>query len=538
MANPTTLTVPLAATLAACAVQAPPVRAPITAQELTAHVRFLASDLLEGRGVGTRGDELARLYLATQLEGCGLRPGCAAGSWNQAVPILGITTTVTRTLAAEGPAGAAEFAAPGEFTAVAGSPAPAAAWQDAELVFVGYGIRAPEQQWDDFGDADLAGKVLLVMNDDPAGDPARFGGRTRLYYGRWTYKFEQAARCGAIGALVIHTDGSAGYPFHVVQGNHGRENCWLPFRDGEPTLAIRSWVTEATAKRLCALGGHDLDALRARAERGNQPPVPLGVRLDLEVANEVRELRSGNVVGLLPGGDPLRRDECVVVTAHFDHLGRGAPVDGDCVYNGAVDNATGCAGLLAIARACASLPVRPARSILFVGLTAEESGLLGAQFFTANPPVPPRRLVANFNLDSLNVFGRTRDVELVGHGKNSLTALAARLAAARGREVAPESSPQHGLFYRSDHYHFARIGVPTAYFTPGRDFLDRPEPRRRLRASYGATRYHRPTDELEPWWDLDGAVEDLELVLACVLATAETDAAPAWTPGDEFAPLR
>ncbi|MDO8349459.1 MAG: M28 family peptidase, partial [Planctomycetota bacterium] len=482
--------------------------------------------------------QLARHYIATELASHGVQPGGPDGAWNQPVPILGITTQVTATLTAKGRTGQATFAAPDDFTSVAGSPATTATWQDAELVFVGYGIHAPEQQWDDFGTADVKGKVLLVMNNDPAADPARFAGKTRLYYGRWSYKYEEAARRGALGAIVIHTTESAGYPFQVVQANHGRENFWLPFRDGVPTLGIRSWCTEDAAKKLCALGGHDLDALRAAAEKGNQSPVPLGVKLGLAVTNTVREIESGNVVGVLPGSDPKLRDEYVVVTAHFDHLGIGKPRGEDAIYNGAVDNASGCAGLLALARACGHLAQPPRRSLLFVAVTAEESGLLGSQFFAENPTVGKQQIVANFNVDGLNVWGRTHDVEFIGHGKNSLTALAAAVAAEHGRRLEPDSNPDLGLFYRSDHFNFARIGVPAAYFKAGKDFLDRPEDRRRMKNSYTTVHYHQPTDQMAAWWNLDGAVDDLRLLLECMLRTADAAQAPTWTPGDEFEKAR
>lgn len=510
----------------------------ITKEALAAHVRFLSSDLLEGRGVGTRGDELARAYLATQLESCGLQPGGPDGSWQQPVPILGITTEVTTALSAEGSGGTAAFTAPDDYTAVAGSPAATAAWQGAELVFVGFGIDAKEQQWDDFQGADLRGKVLLVMNDDPADDPERFAGRTRLYYGRWSYKYEEAARRGALGAIVIHTNESAGYPWQVVQANHGRENFWLPFRPETPTLGIRSWCTEDAARKLCSLGGHDLDALRAAATQGNKPPVPLGVKLDLAVQNTVRELRSANVLGLLPGSDPALRDEVVVLSAHFDHLGRATPRNGDDIYNGALDNGTGCAALLTLARAISQLPQPPRRSLLFLAVTAEESGLLGSQFYAENPTVDRKRLVANYNIDGLNIWGPTEDVEFIGHGKNSLTELAARVAQRRGRRIEPDSNPDLGLFYRSDHFNFARIGVPAAYFKAGRDFLDRREDRRRMKQSYTAVHYHQPSDQMAPWWNLDGAVDDVRLLLECVLQTADGAQAPTWTAGDEFASRR
>ncbi len=532
----------IATLLAACATAQRPDRttaeADVTAEVLAAHVRFLAGDLCEGRGVGTRGDELARAYLATQLESFGVQPGADNGSWLQQVPILGITSAVTTPLAAHGAGGDSSFTAPTDYTAVAGSPAADAAWRGAELVFAGYGITAPEQHWDDFGDVDLRGKVLLVMNNDPSADPERFAGKTRLYYGRWSYKFEEAARRGAAGAIVIHTNESAGYPFEVIQNGHGHENFWLPFREGTPTLGIRSWCSEEAAKQLCSLGGHDLDALRKRAELGNQPPVPLGVTLDLAIANTVREIRSGNVVGVLPGSDAKLKGEFVVVTAHFDHLGIGREVKGDAIYNGAVDNASGCAALLALARACCRMPVAARRSLLFVAVTGEESGLLGSQYFAENPTVPRHQMIANFNVDGLNVWGETTDLEFIGFGKNSLTALAQAVAAERGRTIAPDSNPDLGLFYRSDHFNFARIGVPAAYFKAGKDFLDRPEDRRRMKASYTATSYHKPSDEIAPWWRLDGAAADVRLLLACLLRCADADAAPTWTPGDEFAKLR
>ena len=509
----------------------------ITEQVLRDHVTYLSSDELKGRGVGTDGDRQARAYLAAELEKVGCLPGGVDGGWEQPVPILGIQSEVKRPLTASGPDGKASFQAPTDYTAVAGSPAAGAEWQAAELVFVGYGIDAPEQRWDDYGDADLQGKVLLVMNNDPADDPERFAGKTRLYYGRWSYKFEEAARRGAIGCIVIHTTPSAGYPFQVIQSSHGRENFWLPFTDDQPTLVVRSWCSEDAAKQLCALGGHDLDELRARAEQGNQPPVPLGVTVNLAIENKVRELQSANVLGVLPGTDPDKRDEYVVLTAHFDHLGVGKPRNDDAIYNGAVDNASGCAGLLALARAAASLEERR-RSMLFLSVTAEESGLLGSKFYAQNPTVDPKQLVANVNVDCLNVWGETTDIEFVGYGKNSLSDVAAEIAAARGRKIKPDSHPDRGYFYRSDHFNFARIGVPAAYFKAGSEFLDRPADRKRMKASYTTVHYHQPTDELAEWWNFKGAVSDMQVLFRLLARTANDDGVPTWTPGDEFEKLR
>ncbi|HIE69255.1 MAG TPA: M28 family peptidase [Planctomycetes bacterium] len=504
---------------------------------LRAHVEFLSSDELGGRGVGTKGDVLARNYIAAQLRAAGCEPGAADGGWMQPVPILGIKSTVTQSLAASGPQGTSSFEAPTDYTAVAGNPAASAAWSNAEVVFVGYGIDAPEQNWDDYQGVDLNGKVLLVMNNDPADDPDRFAGNTRLYYGRWSYKFEEAARRGAIGVMVIHTNESAGYPFQVIQTSHGRENFWLPFAKDKPTLAVRSWCSELAAETMCKLGGHDLDELRARAEKGNQAPVPLGVTVNLAITNEVREMESANVIGVLPGTDPQLKHEHVVLTAHFDHLGIGKPRRGDNIYNGAVDNASGCAGMLALARAAALLPERR-RSILFLAVTAEESGLLGSKYYAEHPTVNKKLLVANVNVDGLNVWGPTKDIEFVGYGKNSLSDLASKIAAARGREIRPDSQPDRGYFYRSDHFNFARIGVPAAYFKAGKEFLDQPAGRKRMKASYTAVHYHQPTDQLAKWWNFEGAVADMQVLFQLLVQTANGDTAPTWTPGDEFEKLR
>jgi Zn-dependent M28 family amino/carboxypeptidase len=509
-------------------------RARISEAALRADLRYLSDDRLEGRGVGSRADALTRLFVATRFERLGLQPGMPDGSFDQPVPIVGITAEVTTPLTATGNGQRIELTAPADYTAVAGAAVETSRWQDAELVFVGYGIDAPEQKWDDFKGADLRGKVLLVANNDPAGDPSLFAGDVRLYYGRWSYKYEEAARRGAIGAIVIHTTPSAGYPFQVIQATHGREAFWLPFAAREPSLQLRSWCSEDAARRLVALGGHDLDQLRASAESREFRPVPLGVRVTCATRNRIRTIDSGNVVAVLPGSDPVLRDEHVVVTAHFDHLGIGPEKKGDSIYNGALDNASGTAAMLAVAEACAALDPAPRRSLVFLCVTAEESGLLGSEWFARNPTVPAKRIAANYNIDGVNIWGRTSDVEMIGHGKNSLTALADEVARRHGRRLVPDHEPSLGLFYRSDHFSFARIGVPAAYFKAGTAFLDNPEGRNRVKAMYTTVHYHQPSDEFDPRWRLDGAVDDMRLLFDCLIATANADAAPTWTPGDEF----
>lgn len=536
----------LFAVLPACSPQNPvaDVEDLITEDTISSGIAFLADDLLEGRGVGTRGGGLARRYLATQMQGMGLVPGGVDGTWEQPVPMVGITAEVTRPLTVKGPEGGATFAAPKDYTCEAGRPEETSVWRDAEIVFVGYGIHAPEQKWDDYKDADLRGKVLLVMNNDPADDPELFAGQTRLYYGRWSYKYEEAARRGAVGAIVIHTTPSAGYPFDVIRNTHGREDFWLEPKKGDdvPSLALRSWCSEEAARKIAGFGGRDLDALRAAAEKRDFKPVPLGVKANLETKNKIRHIRSANVIGKLEGSHALLRDQVVIMTAHFDHLGISRPdKNGDTIYNGALDNASGTSALLSIARACSALKQRPRRTILFAAVTAEESGLLGSLYYARNPTYPIQQVVANFNIDGINIWGATEDIAMVGHGKNSLTTLAADVAERRGRRLVANPDVSLGLYYRSDHFSFARVGVPSCFFKPGKKFLAAPERSTRkaqVMLAYTMTRYHKPNDEFNPKWDLSGAVADARLILECMVRCANAADVPTWTPGDEFERLR
>lgn len=511
----------------------------INSDSLGAAMEFLSHDLLEGRGPGTRGDALTRLWLRTQMRMAGLEPAGENGSWEQPVRLVGITAKVDTPLTVTGPKGTTSFTTGEDFVTNAGRPDPKTSWDDAEIVFVGYGITAPEQDWDDFKDVDVKGKVLLVMNNDPSSDPGLFAGETRLYYGRWSYKYEEAARRGALGAIVIHTTPSAGYPFQVIQSGSEQEDFWLPFKDGEPTLAQRAWCSDAAARRICELGGFDLDELRAKAEKRDFRPVPLGVTAKASTTNSVRELDSANVLGMIRGSDPELSKTFVVVTAHFDHLGIGPARSGnDTIYNGALDNASGTGAMIEIAKAIMAMKERPKRSILFTAVTAEESGLLGSLHFARNPTVPRRSMVANFNIDGINIYGPTRDIALIGYGKNSLTMLADVVARSRGRVLVANPEVDKGLFYRSDHFSFARIGVPSAYFKAGNDFYEKRETRRRAKLLYTSTKYHQPSDEYRAGWNLEGAVEDTRLILECMVRCANAPTEPTWTPGDEFEKLR
>jgi Zn-dependent M28 family amino/carboxypeptidase len=511
----------------------------ITPAVLRAHVKFLASDLTEGRSPGTRGDAVTRTYVAAELEALGLEPAAPEGGFQQKVPLVGVETKVAEPPRFEGAKGAVELR-PEEFVANAGVPREAVRLAGRDLVFVGYGIVAPEYGWDDYARADVRGKVVLVMNDDPSDDPALFAGKTRLYYGRWTYKYEEAARHGAAGAIIIHTAPSAAYPWSVVQTSWAGPQFDLP-DDSKPRVDARMWTTEDASRRVAALGGHDLDALRKAAQRRGFEAVPLGIRVSVALTATVTRIESANVMARLPGRDPERAGEVVLVTAHHDHLGvkPGAAGGDDAIYNGAVDNATGVAGLLAAARAAAALPRRPARSIVFAALAAEEQGLLGSEWLARHPPVPAGRIAAVVNLDAMNIFGRTRDVTLIGLGKSSLDEVLVPLARWQGRVVKGDPFAEKGSFYRSDHFSLAKVGVPGAYVGRGNDYVGRPPGwGTEVNEAWIGKHYHQPSDEYRDDWDLAGMVDDARLVFFLAVRVAEARDMPRWRKGDEFEAAR
>jgi Zn-dependent M28 family amino/carboxypeptidase len=540
----------LAALLAAAATPASPVfltpaeRAAareITEPFIRGHVRFLSSDLLEGRGPASRGDRQAQEYIAAQMEALGLEPGAPNGTYIQPFDVVGIETKNPPATAFKKGAETLELKYLEEFIAFSGVEKPEVQITDAELVFAGYGITAPEYQWDDFKGTDLKGKVLVVMNNDPADDPKLFAGRTRLYYGRWTYKYEEAARQGAVGAIIIHTEPSAGYKWQVVQSSWTGEQFSLP-DEGAPRLQVNAWTTEEAARRLARLGGQDLDALRKAAETRGFRPVPLGVTWSLTLQNTVARKQTANVIGRLPGRDPVLGKEAVLYTAHHDHLGmREATKPGeDVIYNGAVDNASGVAAMLAVAKAALALKPGPRRSMYFAAVGAEEQGLLGSAYLAAHPPVPVGRIAANLNMDSMNIWGRTKDVVMVGKGKSSLDTVVAAVAAAQGgRVVLPDQSPDKGFFYRSDQFNFAKKGVPAVYLDAGSDFVGKDASwGREQHEKHEATNYHQPSDELRPDWNLQGAVQDAQLLFYVGAKVAMGARMPAWNPGDEFEAAR
>lgn len=512
----------------------------LTVEALRSHVTFLASDELEGRGPATRGDRLAQTYIASQFEGLGLQPAPANGSWYQPFDIVGIEGTPP-TLTFAGPSHTAlTLKQHDDFIAVSAHQQGRTIIENAQLVFVGYGIVAPEYRWNDFKDVDVRGKVVVVMNNDPENDPALFAGKTRLYYGRWDYKYEQAARVGAVGCIIIHTTPSAGYPWQVVQTSWAGELFDLPSAEA-PVLQVKSWVTEDAAHKLMALGGKDLAALRTAAQQRDFRPVPLGVTLSTSFTSAVSTKSTANVLGVLPGSDPVLKNEFVVVTAHHDHLGQKNDVKPgeDGIYNGAVDNASGVSALLTVARAMASLPKAPKRSILFAAVAAEEQGLLGSQYLVEHSPVPPRQMAANINVDGLNIWGKTHDVSVIGLGKSSVDATITELAKAQGRVVKGDSTTDRGHFYRSDQLNFARAGVPSAYFSSGQDFSGRPEGwGKAMREQWESVNYHQPSDQLTAQWNLAGALEDVQLYFRLAVALGNAPAMPTWTQGDEFEAVR
>ncbi|HEX6650876.1 MAG TPA: M28 family peptidase, partial [Pyrinomonadaceae bacterium] len=452
----------------------------INEASLKAHIKFLSDDLLEGRGTGARGGELAAKYIAAQLEALGAKGAAADGSFFQPVSLVGVKADPNTTLTISGASGNETFKFADDFVAFTGAQTESVG-VDTDLVFVGYGINAPEQKWNDYKgpDTDYRGKILVMLvNDPPAttAEPNLFGGKALTYYGRWTYKYEEAARRGAAGVILLHTDESAGYPWGVVRTSNGSWRFDIARAEGDttPFLQFRSWVTDDAAHRLMKLAGQDLDALRVKAATRDFQPVKLGVKGKLNLKSEVKRLTAPNVVGVLEGSDPQLRSEYVIYTAHWDHLGIGAPnKNGDTIYNGAQDNATGVACVLAIAESIARMPQRPKRSSLFLFTTGEEQGLLGAEWYSKHPVVPLDKTAANVNLDSMNVLGPTHDFIPLGAERSTLKGIVEAVARNMGLRVSPDAHPGQGSFYRSDHFPFAKVGVPSISLKEGSDYVGR-----------------------------------------------------------------
>lgn len=515
----------------------------INEDKLHGHIQFLADDLLEGRGPASTGDRLAQLYIESQFRSFGLKPFESLGSYRQPFPMLGLTSTTDsawRVARKDSPQSVVEFKSFTEYIAVAGRPQPKIDLSDAEIVFVGYGIQAPEYQWDDFKGVDLKGKILLMMNNDPESDPKLFGGARRLYYGRWDYKYESAARQGAAGAIIIHTEHSAGYPFQVIQTSWTGEEFEL--EEGQaPRMDMKAWMTFDATEKLAAHAGHDLSGLLAKAESRDFQPIPLGVTLSTSIACNVRKSETANVVGFLPGSDPKLSNEYVIFMAHHDHIGIATTRDetGDTIYNGAIDNASGTAALLTLADAITASGQRSRRSLIFAAVGAEEQGLLGSKYFAEHPPVPAGKQSAVVNIDGISFLGLTKDIQVVGFGKSSLDLLVNQVARKQDRVVIPDREPSKGYYYRSDQFSLAKVGVPGVYLHAGHDVIGKPEGWGKEQLDiWTKTDYHQRSDEYNPSWDLSGAVKDIQLLLEVGWIAANQDEMQSWKAGDEFEAAR
>ncbi len=537
--------------LAACAAKtgryAPeavwPAETSISSQDLLAHIQVLSSDRYEGRAPGTEGERLTVNYLTYQFRKMGLAPGNPDGSYVQNAPLVGITSTRSASLKVNGKSMRMTF--PDDYVSVSRRVTPQVAVKDSELVFVGYGVVAPEYSWDDYKGVDVRGKTIVMLINDPAvpesGDSSKldddfFNGKAMTYYGRWTYKYEIASEKGAAAAIIIHETGPAGYPYEVVSGSWGRENFDIERADGnKDRVAVEGWISNERARKLFELSGLDLDQMKQAAVRKDFKPVVLPARASFTVSNTTRKVKSRNVIAKLEGSDPALKNEYVIYTAHWDHLGRDPQKSGDQIFNGALDNASGTAALLELAQAYTKLPAPPRRSILFLAVTAEEKGLLGSRWYASNPLYPLTRTVANINMDGVNQWGRTSDMVVIGKNQSTLEDVLADVIHGQDRVLVPDPESEKGFYYRSDHFEFAKVGVPALYAEGGTVFRDKPaEYSQKKRDEYTSNDYHKVSDEIKPDWDLSGAVEDLRLLLRVGLEVAEEDGYPEWKSGSEF----
>ncbi len=511
---------------------APPLPGP-SAAAMDAHLRYLADDLLEGRGPGTRGGMLAAKYIAAQFQALGLAPAGPNGSYFQPVALVGMSP---RPGFSWGKPGAPQELSYGDdFVAWAERPDSLAQISKSDVVFVGYGIQASEWQWDDYKGVDVRGKTLLMLVNDPGlQDSTVFNGAALTYYGRWTYKLEQGARLGAAAVILIHTTPSATYPWPVVQGSWSVEQFKLD-RPDRPSLVLAGWVKDEAARAALATAGWNLDSLTRAAARRDFRPVLTGLVADIVVRSALRHVRSENVVAQLPGRDPVLGRQVVLITAHWDHKGIGPVVGGDSIYNGAEDNASGVAAMLAAAQALRDIRPRHRRTLLFIATTAEESGLLGSQAYTESPLVPLAQTAAVINLDGANVRGNTRDIAALGIERSSLGTVFRRAAAAEGLTATGDPDPTKGSFFRSDHFPLARGGVPGLSIEPGVDYVGRPASwGREQNDRYNGERYHQPSDEYAPDFHYDGMVQQVRVAMRVVLMVADLPTLPDWVPTAEF----
>jgi Zn-dependent M28 family amino/carboxypeptidase len=509
----------------------------IRGEQIAAHVQFLSDDLLEGRAPSTRGGDLAARYLAAQLVLLGFEPGGENGTYFQPVAIVESVVDPSFTLSA---GAGAPFRYLEDVVGFSGVQSPQVR-TEGEVVFVGHGIVAPEYNWNDYAGVDMKGKVALIMVNDPpatAAEPQLFGGPALTYYGRWTYKFEEAARQGAAGAILIHTNESATYGWQVVQSSWSGTQYSIPVVAGAPVLGLKAWVTDRTAREIAKRAGQDLDALRKAALMRGAKPVPLGIQAAATIVQKVQQKTSPNVIGVLKGTNP---QQAVIYTAHYDHLGMrapqpGEPADADRIFNGAIDNASGLSGVLEIAQSLARARTRPGRSIYVLFTTAEESGLLGSEYFAAHPVLPPSAWAGNINIDSLNMTGPSRDIVLLGAERSTLGPMAAQLAAGRMRVVGPDPAPGNGYFFRSDHFPLAKVGIPALSLSEPVEYTGgNPAAQKAMKDEYENMRYHQVEDEIQPNWDYTGAVNDMKFLAELGWRIANAPEMPRYNEDQQFA---
>lgn len=507
----------------------------ISAGHIREHTKFLSSDLLEGRGVGQRGGDLATEYIATQFALAGAKPAGDNGTYFQKVPLVGVETTPDARLSATSAGKTVDFKWLNDFVGLSEHQTPATTL-DAEAVFVGHGIAAPEWNWDDFKGVDVKGKILVLFTNEPTSDdPKFFDGRALTYYGRWTYKYEEALRRGAAGAIIIHTTPTAGYGWDVVRSSWGREQPFVKLAPGAPSLAIQGWLTSEAGGRLLALAGRSVDELLAASGKRDFRPIPLGIRIRGSLPAKVRQIDTRNVAAIVPGSDPKLKDQAVIFSAHWDHLGTGSPVNGDSIYNGAIDNATGCAVLLELARAWAALPEKPRRSALFLAVTAEEGGLKGSEYYAEHPLIPPAKTAIDLNYDALFPWGRALDVVITGAERTTAWPLARQVAGRLDLAISPDDQPEQGHYFRSDHFSFAHAGIPAFSIDHATRFAGKPDNAvKKMYEDFNNLHYHQPSDEFHADWDFTAPQQAAEFGYLLGLDIANQEKLPDWVPGSQF----
>ncbi len=513
----------------------------ITKESLLVHIETLSSDEYMGRATGTEGEQMAVDYLVNEYKEIGAQPAAGDGSYIQEFPLLGQQTSNAKMTV--GTNGRTPFALQyyDEFMAWPANQAEKVNVRNAELVYVGYGIQAPEENWDDFKGMDVEGKVIVIKNNDPEYSDDVFAGKTRLYYGRYDYKYEKAKELGALGAIIIHTDETAGYGWNVVANGWSRERFYLK-GEGDASATptkFNGWLTYQASQLLFEEAGLNLDELMDAADSPDFQPVTLqGVRLNVSMDADYREINSQNVIAKVEGNDPKLKDEYLVLTAHFDHLGITKPVEGDSINNGASDNAAGVSALLEMVKGYKAIQPELKRSVLALTVSAEEVGLLGSQYWAENPTVAPGKVTANINLDGMNVYGETNDVVIVGYGRTSFSDLLEEEAAKKGRTVKPDPYPEKGFFYRSDHFNMAKVGIPAIFPNPGTEYIGKEEGFLAIRDSVSNAHYHTVHDEINEYWDLSGAVLDTRLFFLTGFRALNADHLQSWKKGDEFEATR